>query len=392
MAQSMIEAVYLKNGEVVKGDIIEQVPGQSLKIMTKDGDVFVFYMDEVELITKEKKTRSQPSDHPGLDLSADAGYDIITKEGGGGYVAVDLELGKRFNKNFYWGFIGSGVHFPTFDGAKPNIPLTTHFKAFFPMSTSSVVPFVGLKAGYHFNTGGGQGSVRLQLTPGVQFPLSGNVDFNLGAGYAYLIPTAGGDGMGVVVIRAGFGFHPSSEAKPLLESYADVLQLTVEGGASGGAFFRYSGGNIVFSYKLKNTLMFGIGVGYNTFECDDKRNSLHPEFDGNFFRTFVRGQYRLNDRRISPFVSCDLGLRFLSDAGIFSEIGDCSKTRPFVAPAIGLSVRPSRNTYLDLKLGYDMSSNLSAKIYNVEIETPSQSCMFFQLGFTRTFEKLKLGF
>ena len=48
MAQSTIETVYLKNGGLVKGEIIEQVPGQSLKVKTKDGNIFVYQMDEVE--------------------------------------------------------------------------------------------------------------------------------------------------------------------------------------------------------------------------------------------------------------------------------------------------------------------------------------------------------
>jgi len=35
-AQTINETVYLKNGSVVKGTIIEQVPNESLKIKTSD--------------------------------------------------------------------------------------------------------------------------------------------------------------------------------------------------------------------------------------------------------------------------------------------------------------------------------------------------------------------
>lgn len=48
------EVVYLKNGSVIRGTIIEQVPNQSLKIQTKDGNIFVYNMSEVEKITKEE--------------------------------------------------------------------------------------------------------------------------------------------------------------------------------------------------------------------------------------------------------------------------------------------------------------------------------------------------
>lgn len=49
----MVDVVYLKNGGVRRGIIIEQVPGESLKIKTNDGSVYVFKMDEILKITKE---------------------------------------------------------------------------------------------------------------------------------------------------------------------------------------------------------------------------------------------------------------------------------------------------------------------------------------------------
>lgn len=52
-AQTLKECVYLKNGSVIKGIIIEQVPNVSLKIQTADGSIFVYEMDQVEKITKE---------------------------------------------------------------------------------------------------------------------------------------------------------------------------------------------------------------------------------------------------------------------------------------------------------------------------------------------------
>jgi hypothetical protein len=48
------DVVYLKNGSVIKGIIIEQTPNVSLKIQTKDGSIFVYQMTEVEKMTKEQ--------------------------------------------------------------------------------------------------------------------------------------------------------------------------------------------------------------------------------------------------------------------------------------------------------------------------------------------------
>ena len=53
-AQDMQDVVYLKNGSIIRGLVIEQVPGKSLKIRTRDGSVFVYTMEEVEKITKEE--------------------------------------------------------------------------------------------------------------------------------------------------------------------------------------------------------------------------------------------------------------------------------------------------------------------------------------------------
>ena len=38
-AQNMDEVVYLKNGSAIRGTVIEQVPGKTLKIKTSDGSL-----------------------------------------------------------------------------------------------------------------------------------------------------------------------------------------------------------------------------------------------------------------------------------------------------------------------------------------------------------------
>lgn len=52
-AQQMEDVVYLKNGGVIRGNIVEQIPSQSLKIQTRDGNVLVYSMDEIAKISKE---------------------------------------------------------------------------------------------------------------------------------------------------------------------------------------------------------------------------------------------------------------------------------------------------------------------------------------------------
>lgn len=46
------DIIYLKNGSVVKGSIMEYIPGKSVKIRTADGSIFVYSETEVDKIEK----------------------------------------------------------------------------------------------------------------------------------------------------------------------------------------------------------------------------------------------------------------------------------------------------------------------------------------------------
>ena len=52
-AQHYEDVIYLKNGSVVRGIIVEQIPGDSLKIQIQGGSLFVFKMSEIVKIVKE---------------------------------------------------------------------------------------------------------------------------------------------------------------------------------------------------------------------------------------------------------------------------------------------------------------------------------------------------
>jgi len=54
--ENMVDVVYLKNGSLIKGMIIENIPNVSLKIQTSDKKVYDFKMDEIEKYTKENVT------------------------------------------------------------------------------------------------------------------------------------------------------------------------------------------------------------------------------------------------------------------------------------------------------------------------------------------------
>lgn len=49
------DVVYLKNGNIYRGVIVEQVPGQTLKVETLGGNVFTVQISDITKITKEHK-------------------------------------------------------------------------------------------------------------------------------------------------------------------------------------------------------------------------------------------------------------------------------------------------------------------------------------------------
>ena len=56
---SLQDVVYLKNGSIIRGDIVEYTPTDTVKIMTTDGSVFVYDFAQVEKFAKEEAKRYQ---------------------------------------------------------------------------------------------------------------------------------------------------------------------------------------------------------------------------------------------------------------------------------------------------------------------------------------------
>lgn len=66
--QSSVDVVHLKDGSIIRGTIIERVPGKSVKIRTRDGNVFVYEMDEVEKIATESYQADELRTFKGVKL------------------------------------------------------------------------------------------------------------------------------------------------------------------------------------------------------------------------------------------------------------------------------------------------------------------------------------
>jgi hypothetical protein len=147
------EVVYLKNGSIIRGIIIEQQPNKLVKIQTSDGNVFVYKIDEVEKITKEpyyNTTRKKGNSHfqyretNGYKGFLDLGYTAGTGDLGEDELEINGTYGYQFNPYLFLG-VGTGVHY-YFDSNKVALPIYADFRTNF--MNNAITPFVGLKVGY----------------------------------------------------------------------------------------------------------------------------------------------------------------------------------------------------------------------------------------------------
>ena len=109
------DVVYLKNGSIIRGVIIEQVPNNSIKIETADRNVFVYQMDEIEKLTKELLQGKGGSSHKSSGLQS--GYKGIVEWGyQTDYYSefnrfkLDIINGYQINPYFSLG-CGTGLHY-----------------------------------------------------------------------------------------------------------------------------------------------------------------------------------------------------------------------------------------------------------------------------------------
>lgn len=182
----MTDVVYLKNGSIIKGIIVEQVPNQSMKVRTSDGSIFNFQMNEIEKITKEEAIRQKSaffsSSNEDIEEYSGKFRGIVDL----GYIAGGIKgpefcfsLGAQINKLFFVG-AGAGVEYAT-DLETVVVPIFADIRS--NLMTGPIVPFIALRAGYSFlpeYTGG----FYCHPFAGVKFMINGRKAVNLAIGWS----------------------------------------------------------------------------------------------------------------------------------------------------------------------------------------------------------------
>lgn len=105
------DVLYLKNGSVLRGIIIEQVPGESIKIQTEDENVFSYEMDKVLRITKEEvlKKKIKRSNGKPMLITAAMNFQTAVNETRGSLVGFKFSFGSYITRHLSLG-IGLGYH------------------------------------------------------------------------------------------------------------------------------------------------------------------------------------------------------------------------------------------------------------------------------------------
>jgi hypothetical protein len=185
-ARNWQEVVYLKNGSIIKGIVIEQIPGVSLKIQTYDGSIFAYPMADVERITKEEITRrrnntARPHNEFTLDKSYRGFVELGPTFGVGALPHSRLEVmtthGYQILPQL---FVGGGVGFHYFvDPSDVAIPIYADVRT--DLLNRKATPYIDLKMGYSVVAITGY---YLSPTIGYSFKLQDKARINLGVSYS----------------------------------------------------------------------------------------------------------------------------------------------------------------------------------------------------------------
>lgn len=175
-AQDYREVVYLKNGSIIRGIIVEQIPNVSLKIKTTSGDVYDYDIDEVDKIAKEfveeKAYRSR-----GYQGYVDIGCSVgLVNWSGCNAFSLSTSHGYQFNPYL---FIGAGIGIDYYRELETTmLPIFADLKVNF--IKNDITPFFRARLGYSLIDGTG---VYFNPTIGVDISPDKDWGFLISLGY-----------------------------------------------------------------------------------------------------------------------------------------------------------------------------------------------------------------
>jgi hypothetical protein len=180
------DVIYLKNGNVYRGFIIEEVPNKSYKIKTKDNNIFECLIDEIEKLTREpisNKEMGVTSGHlqTGYKRIVELGHEFRTNTRHINRLKLNLINAYQINPFVSLG-VGTGLRY-YYGHEGILVPIFADFRTNFMNTPTS--PYLGLGFGYSFDVSYGirGAGVLFSPTAGVSFKAFNNAQMNLGVGF-----------------------------------------------------------------------------------------------------------------------------------------------------------------------------------------------------------------
>ena len=140
------DVIYLNNGSIIKGSVIEVIPNGSVKIQTQDGSLYVYDMSEVDRIVNDENSNDSESHrkcgYRGIpDLSANIGLNDDSY----------IMLMASYTAGYQLIFLGGGIA-PAYDFDYEFI-LPIYSAIRFDFANSRISPFLDARLGYAIDSG-----------------------------------------------------------------------------------------------------------------------------------------------------------------------------------------------------------------------------------------------
>lgn len=196
-AQYYEEVIYLKNGSVLRGDVLEQTQ-EEIKIKIAGGSVLVYKMSEVERIAKEEKKFKEKKQSKDFTVQ-DTGYyhsvtfGLLPGQGEFGNFAFGGSLHYVFGyqyKPIIGAGIGIGADSYIYSEIRNVIPVYLEVRGY--LKNQPFAPYYSLQAGYGFalvndtwNMTDATGGIMIHPKVGFRFPSRTNAAFTTEIGYLF---------------------------------------------------------------------------------------------------------------------------------------------------------------------------------------------------------------
>jgi len=185
------DVIYLKDGTILRGQILDESNEETLKIQITGYNVIVVERDEIDKITQEKRPRAEYYNKEGYINTTSL---VLSPGERGSSARFGMVNGYQVDPNFS---IGLGLGYSSYNDAPLSaIPVFVDLK--YKILKANRTPFVFVKAGYNFSvnekTSGNQNNDGLNLKEqisgtmlntgiGLHFDVAKNLALNFTFGY-----------------------------------------------------------------------------------------------------------------------------------------------------------------------------------------------------------------